>query len=228
MKYTFFYYLGDKLIYAGNCLNIEKLIERHKHEYNNKIYLNGYDAYFYKYLLDRNLRLNDLVFKYKDAEFKNSIEVMQHYKPRCNISLETVIEEYHDNYYLFYYYLNDKLLYIGMYIGSHNDIQNYKIINNDIYKTENECFLEYIKMKKIKLRDLKYVYKQIKVSEVSDLRKIRDYNIRQKLPLCNIADKGLKVYYDDFVNFIKNDIKDSEKYKYHMIMLYMNEYNKMK
>ena len=227
MKYTYFYFLGDKLIYAGNCLNVEKLIERHKHEYANKIYLNGYDAYFYKYLLDRNLNFSDLKFKYKESEFKNSIEVLQHYKPRCNISLETVIDEYHDNYYLFYYYLKDKLLYIGMFIGSEESINNYKIINDEIYKSDNEFFMEYIKKKKIKLRDLRYIYKQIKVSEVSDLRKIRDYDIKNKLPLCNIADKSLIVYYEDFINYMKNDINNLNKYKYQMIKMYMNEYNKI-
>lgn len=226
MKYTFFYYLGDKLIYAGNCINIEKVMERHRYEFANRKYLNGYDAFFYKYLLDRNLTLNDLKFKYKEAELKNSIEVLQYYKPRCNVSLETIIDEYHDNYYLFFYYWNDKLLYIGMYIGSHEKIQDYKIINEYLEDPETELFMEYLKNKKIKLRDLRYIYKRIKVSEMSDLRKIRDFTIKQKLPLCNIADRSLGPYYDDLLYFLRDGIDESKKYKYQMIMTYLNEYKK--
>lgn len=224
MKYTFFYYLGDKLIYAGNCINIEKLTERHNHEFTNKIYLNGYDAYFYKYLLDRDLTLSDLKFKYKDAEFKNSIEVLQHYKPRCNISLETVIDEYHDNYYLFYYYWNNTLLYIGMFVGAEEDVKDNKIINNQIYESDNVFFMAYIRKKKLKLRDLKYLYKRIKVSEVNDLRKIRDYNIKQKVPLCNIVDKSLNPYYEDLVKLMNNEITNNDVYKYDMIVKYMKLY----
>lgn len=227
MKYTFFYYLNDKLIYAGNCVNIDKLKERHYHEFINKIYLNGYDAYFYKYLLDRNIEFNDLTFKYMESEFKNSIEVLQYYKPRCNISLETVVNEYHDNYYLFYYSLNDKLLYIGMFIGSEENIKNNKIILNEIYDGDNEFFIEYMKKKRIKLKDLRYEYKHIKVSEITDLRKIRDFNIRKRLPLCNLIDKNLTTYYDDLIKYMKNGGDSSEKYKFKMILKYMHEYKDM-
>lgn len=217
MKYTFFYYDSDNnLIYAGNCIDVNKVFERHKTQYNFGYAQNGYDACFYKYLMDNNISIDELRFESKDAEWSTSDEVIRVYNPKCNKKVSTTLLTCLKDCFIYTYKLGDLTLYIKSSLDVKDDhkknVEKFEKSKNNVYLYDQIYLFDYMKMKGLTFDHVTLSYKTVKVANLNELYDLEDEIVMKELPICNttlncIRSKKdmFKDLHEDMLNTNKHD-----------------------
>lgn len=220
MKYTFYYYMDDKLIYAGNCVDVNKVKERHLNEYNLGYAQNGYDACFYKYLKDNKIKYGDLRFESKEAIINTSEEVIAEENPICNKKIPICSISCTNDCYIYSYIYNSELLYMKSSFDVDADhkkhIDNFEKEKNTIY------FYVYMKSKGITFDDLILSYERVKVLNINELNDLEDKMVMENLPLCNTSLNCIRSKKDIFKELhedMLNDDKDDKIIKFKLNMI---------
>lgn len=185
MKYTFFYYEkcddGERLLYAGNCVDVNNVKFRHKRESEHGFARNGYDACFYEYMRKNDIKYDDLRFEYVIAELNTSMEVIQKYNPVCNdpiMHMLCVLE-----CYIYTYMYNGKLLYVKSSFDVTTDHQK----NIDDFESGvSSLFLyEYMRFNGLTFDDIGMSYCSVGRKTLGELYDYEDMQIMSRLPICN-------------------------------------------
>lgn len=187
MKYTFFYYEncddGERLLYAGNCVDVNNVKSRHKRESECGYARNGYDACFYEYMRDNGLKCDDLRFEYITAELNTSIEVIQKYNPVCNEMISELDMLCILECYIYTYMYSDKLLYIKSSFDVMSDHQK----NIDDFKSgvSNLFLFEYMRFNGLTFDDVGISYCNVGRKTLRELYEYEDIQVMSRLPICN-------------------------------------------
>ena len=190
MKYTFFYYDSeDKLIYAGNCVDVNKVYERHKKQYEFGYAQNGYDACFYKYLKDSNLTVDNLRFETREAEWATSKEVIRIYNPLCNNKIPVEMLTCSKECYIYTYKWGDITLYIKSSLDVRDDhrmnIEKFEKSKRDMYMYDNIYLFDFMKVKGLSFDDITLTQKSVMVANLNELYDLEDEMVMRELPICN-------------------------------------------
>lgn len=184
MKYTFFYYnQANQLIYAGNCVDVNKVRERHKSECDFGYAQNGFDACFYKYIDENNLNWGDLRFESEVATIGTSDEVIKRYNPVCNKKIPTSSLTCSKECYVYIYSYNSQTLYVK----SSFDVDKDHFKNKDNFENDKGSLylFDYMRSKNIKFEDLELTFKVVKAKNTNELYEKEDEIIMEMLPICN-------------------------------------------
>jgi hypothetical protein len=226
MKYTFFYYDNQyKLVYAGNCVDVNKVYERHKKQYEFGYAQNGYDACFYKYLRDNNITIDDLHFESCDAEWSTSEEVIRRLNPLCNKKIPIESLTCLNECYIYKYMWGDLLLYIKSSLDVDEDhkknIEKFEKSKRDMYMYDNIYLFDYMKVKGVTFDDITLVSMPVKVANMNELYDLEDEFVMKELPICNTTlncVRSQKDMFKDLHEDILNINRDNDVLKFKMNM----------